>query len=98
MPVRRHAHQQVGSAARAQLTGPARQILGRLAGEVAGERGHLERIVVLENVRLGDDPAEPSDDDQEAVEGTATEIDEEPINPNAGRRERAKKRKRKRRQ
>ena len=49
-------------------------------------------------LRPGDDPVEPSEPGDEAVEGTATEIDEEPVNPNAGRRERAKKRKRKRRQ
>ncbi len=58
-PVRRDAHQDVGPGAGAQLAGPGDEVCGRLIGEVLGERGHDEAVVVLHRVRFGNDPAEP---------------------------------------
>ena len=58
-PVRRDAHEHVGPCARAQLAGPGPQALGRLVGEVLGQRRDHEAVVVLHRVRLGDDAAEP---------------------------------------
>ena len=56
--VRRHAHEQVGPGPRPQFALPALEPVGRGFGQVLGQRGELEVVVVLELVRLGDHPAQ----------------------------------------
>ncbi len=58
-PVRGHPHEDVGPCPRAQLAPPPRQSIGRRAGQVVGQRRHLQHVVVLEVVGLGHHPPEP---------------------------------------
>ena len=56
--IRGDAHEHVGPEPRAQLALDHRQALAGPGGQVLRQRGHLEVEVVLQVVRLGDDPPE----------------------------------------
>ena len=58
-PVGRDAHQHVGADARAQFALHRRQAIAGRAGQVVRERRHLEDVLVLQVVGLGDHPSEP---------------------------------------
>ena len=57
--VRRHSHEHVGARPRSQLAPHRRQSVSGLLGEVLGERGDDEPVLVLDLIRLRDDAAEP---------------------------------------
>ena len=58
-PVGRHAHQQVGPGAGTQLALPRRETSVGGTGQVRGQRGDLEPVVVLDSLASADHSAEP---------------------------------------